>query len=52
MTERGGATTQSGILYQNPVAALYLGRLCDSTPRPDHQAVTAVRVEAPTAVDE
>lgn len=52
MTERGGATTQSGILYQNSVAALYLGRLCDSTPRPDQHAVTAVRVEAPTAVDD
>lgn len=50
--ERGGTTTQSGILYQNSIAALYLGRLCDSTPRPDKYAVEAVRIEAPSAVDD
>jgi hypothetical protein len=50
--ERGGPTTQSGILYQNSIAALYLGRLCDSTPRPDEHAVVSVRVEAPSNVDD
>jgi|GEM_PF-1163505 len=50
--ERGGPANQSGILYQNSIAALYLGRLCDSTPRPDEHAVEGVRVEAPTAVDD
>jgi hypothetical protein len=52
MPERGGPTTQSGILYQNSVAALYLGRLCDTIPRPDRDRVLSVRVEAPTAVDD
>lgn len=52
MAERGGPTTQSGILYQNSVAALYLGRLCDATPRPNRDRVVGVRVEAPTAVDD
>jgi hypothetical protein len=52
MPERGGPTTQSGILYQNSVAALYLGRLCDATPRPDRDRVVGVRAEAPTAVDD
>lgn len=52
MPERGGPTTQSGIYYQNSVAALYLGRLCDATQRPDSQRVVRVRVEAPTSVDD
>ncbi len=52
MTERGGPTTQSGILYQNSVAALYLGRLCDATWRLDDQFVVHVRVEAPSDVDD
>lgn len=52
MRERGGPTTQSGILYQNSVAALYLGRLCDATHRPDDERVTTVRVEAPEHVDD
>lgn len=52
MPERGGPTTQSGILYQNSVAVLYLGRLCDVTPRPDRDRVVGVRMEAPTAVDD
>lgn len=50
--ERGGASNQSGILYQNSIAALHLGRLCDSTPRLDEHFVVAVRVEAPEAVDD
>jgi hypothetical protein len=52
MTERGGPSTQSGIIYQNSIAALYLGRLCDSTPRLNEHAVINVRVEAPTHVDD
>src|ERR1041385_4207834 len=50
--ELGGPANQAGILYQNSIAALYLGRLCDGTPRPDEHAVHGVRVEAPTAVDD
>ncbi len=52
MPERGGPTTQSGIFYQNSVAALYLGRLCDMTPRADAERVINVRVEALTEVDD
>lgn len=52
MPERGGPTTQSGILYQNSVAALYMGRLCDETPRPEHERVVRIRVEAPEHVDD
>jgi len=52
MAEAGGSTTQSGILYQNSIAALYLGRLCDSRPRPDSETVIKVRVEAPVDVDD
>lgn len=52
MPERGGPTTQSGILYQNSVTALYLGRLCDVAPRPESQQVVHVRVEAPENVDD
>lgn len=52
MAERGGPTTQSGILYQNSVTALYLGRLCDATQRPASDFVQSVRVEAPENVDD
>jgi len=52
MRERGGPTTQSGILYQNSVASLYLGRLCDATRRPEPERVVRVRVEAPEHVDD
>ena len=52
MSERGGPTTQSGILYQNSIAALYLGRLCDATARPDCERVHQVRSEAMDAVDD
>jgi hypothetical protein len=52
MSEAGGPTTQSGILYQNSIAALYLGRLCDAASRPDGERVIRVRVEAPTEVDD
>src|SRR5215208_3301755 len=52
MTERGGTTTQSGIFYQNSVSALYLGRLCAATARPDSERAVKVRVEAPDKVDD
>ena len=52
MSEGGGTTTQSGILYQNRLAALYLGRMLDPADRPDCERVVEVRVEAPTEVDD
>lgn len=52
MPERGGPTTQSGILYQNSVTALYLGRLCDTTGRLGAHSVVRVRAEAPSRVDD
>ena len=52
MSESGGSTNQSGILYQNSVAALYLGRLLDESFRPESERVIQVRVEAPTHVDD
>ena len=52
MTEAGGSTTQSGITYQNSVAALFLGRLLDVSIRPEKERVESVRVEAPTEVDD
>lgn len=51
MAEAGGTTTQSGIYYQNSIAALYLGRLIDSS-RTNKQIVESVRVEAPEVVDD
>ncbi len=52
MSEAGGSTTQSGILYQNSVAALYLGRLLDESFRAESESVIQVRVEAPAHVDD
>ena len=52
MAEAGGPTTQSGILYQNSIAALYLGRMIDPISRPARDRVAEVRVEAPTHVDD
>jgi hypothetical protein len=52
MTESGGTTTQSGIFYQNSIAALFLGRLFDSRHRPASDRVIEVRVEAPEHVDD
>ena len=51
MAERGGTTTQSGIYYQNSIAALYLGKLIDSS-RIDIKTLESVRVESPDAVDD
>lgn len=52
MAECGGTTTQSGIHYQNSIAALYLGRLLDSCQRVASERVVEVRVEAPDHVDD
>src|SRR4051794_33491188 len=52
MPEPGGTTTESGILYQNSIAALYLGRLCDNASRPAADRVVRVHVEAPEHVDD
>ncbi len=52
MTESGGPTTQSGILYQNSVAALYLGQLCNTASRPDSEFVVFVRFETIDHVDD
>ena len=52
MAETGGATTQSGIHYQNSIATLYLGRLLDSRQRIASERVVEVRVEAPDHVDD
>jgi hypothetical protein len=51
MAESGGTTTQSGIYYQNSIAALYLGKLVDSS-RTSEEPIESVRVEAPEAVDD
>lgn len=50
--ERGGTTTQSGILYQNSITALYLGELIDGRERAARDTVVSVRVEAPEHVDD
>lgn len=50
--ERGGPTTQSGILYQNSITALYLDRLCDPRSYEYSERVVRVRVEAPDTVDD
>lgn len=52
MSESGGPATQAGIFYQNSISALYLGMMCNVVARPDVERVTAVRVEAPTEVDD
>ncbi len=52
MSELGGATTQSGIFYQNSISALYLGNLIDPAERLPREQVTSVRVEAPEKVDD
>lgn len=52
MTEKGGPTAQSGIYYQNSIAALYLGRLCDPFERPLNERINKVRVEDLEFVDD
>jgi hypothetical protein len=48
----GGSTTQSGIYYQNTVAALYMGRMLDPRISDLTQRVDAVRSEAREYVDD
>lgn len=50
MTERGGPTAQN-IVYQNKIAALYLGDLL-SLDGDSRDRVTEVRIEAPAHVDD
>jgi hypothetical protein len=50
--ERGGPTTQSGIIYQNSIAAIQLGKLVDPRSFKDGERVVRVRVEALTKVDD
>ena len=52
MPGSGGNTTQSGIIFQNSIAALCLGRMLDPRDCPDTDRPVEVRVEAPTAVDD
>lgn len=52
MPERGGTTTQAGIIYQNSVAALAMLDLLDMSPAPASERVTDIRVEAPEHVDD
>jgi hypothetical protein len=52
MPEPGGPAAQSGMYYQNSIAALFLGRLCDMRPRPPRERVIEVRVEASEHVDD
>ncbi len=52
MSIRGGSTTQSGIYYQNTVAALYLGRMLDPRISDLTQQITTVRSEARAFVDD
>lgn len=52
MSEAGGPANQSGILYQNSIAALYLGRLLDMQERSPNEQIERVRVEAPEHVDD
>jgi len=52
MAETGGPTTQSGIYYQNTIAAGYMGALLDFSPSSATLRVVAVRVEAPEYVDD
>jgi len=51
MPESGGPTTQSGIYYQNSIAALALGQLLGGGPMAVRRVV-AVRAEAPEDVDD
>ncbi|MGU9805062.1 UNVERIFIED_CONTAM: NACHT domain-containing protein [Pseudomonas sp. CM11] len=52
MAEAGGATTQSGIYYQNSVAALALADLLELSASPPRDRVVEVRVESPDDVDD
>ena len=51
MPEPGGTAAQSGLFYQNSVAALALADLLDWDPRAPSERSVEVRVEAPVDVD-
>ena len=52
MPEAGGPATQSGLFYQNSVAALALADLLDLDPKVARERAVEVRVEAPQDVDD
>ena len=52
MTEQGGATTQSGISYQNLYGALRIAEMLSGQDLPATSKITGVRVEAPVNVDD
>jgi len=52
VSEAGGPATQAGILYQNQITALYLGRMIDRRERPPYDQPVHIRVEAPECVDD
>lgn len=52
MPEAGGTSTQSGIYYQNSVAALALSELLSFDQHVRRERVIEVRVEAPESVDD
>lgn len=52
MAQSDGPSTESGILFQNSIASLYLGDLIELGDRSKSECVVAVRVEAPTHVDD
>jgi hypothetical protein len=52
MPEAGGTSTQTGIYYQNSVAAFWLADILSFDPRGPRERVVEVRVEAPDRVDD
>ena len=52
MPEPGGATTHSGIQYQDSICALYFGRLCDARRWSVTDRVTSVWPEATEPIDD
>ena len=52
MPERGGPTTQSGVFYQNGIAALFLCMMMDERERDVRDDVVCVRVEGTEHVDD
>jgi hypothetical protein len=52
MPAAGGPTNQSGIFFQNCIAALHMGDMIDFTERPASCSIASVRIEAPEYVDD
>lgn len=52
MPKQGGPANQSGIIYQNAIAALFLARMYNSSPNATANEVIEVRVEDPSYVDD